>query len=236
MGGRCPGSGGGIRGTEFIVRLSPAARTLIIDLLEGGLTFTPRGGRQRNFSSGIRVIKWNAARRHRIGRIRAYRGAGDRTLARRRGYYDKILPSKRQRGVSSSGATGGGGNLSNNGARAAVMNPSAPTGRAIRWRNANGAHGSFTPATGLYNRGADRCRRVSFLWTRADRKRFAGTGWVCRTANGGLQFGVGHMTEVRQAAGCIPIGGGKRVPAGQLFHNGQVVMRCEPDGSWLRIK
>lgn len=92
-----------IRGTDFVLRLNPATRTLTVELLEGALSFKPTGGQaERAISPGVWVIKWferRTGRQYRIRRVRAYRSAGDRVLARRRAYYDRTLPRKVPAGI-----------------------------------------------------------------------------------------------------------------------------------------
>ncbi len=208
-----------------MLRLNPASRTLIIELLEGALSFKPTGGQaERPISPGVWVIKWferRTGRQHRIRQVRVYRPAGDRVLARRRAYYNRILPAKRKAMRSNSGVgshaarrkwcrdnpgrpgfyikdktggyirepsgsyeyykcrrTGGAaskgrsGALSNQAAKGAILNPGWPVSRTVRWREASGAHGSYTPpraSTRAARTGAGKCHffgpaRIAFGW------------------------------------------------------------------------
>jgi hypothetical protein len=229
-----PGGSIGIRGTDFVLRVTPRTRTMVVELLEGALSFKATGGQaERAISPGVWVIKWferRTGRIYRIRRVRVYRAAGDRVLAQRRGYYDRVLPRGRKAAAPTTG--GKTGIQSNQGAKAALLNPAWPVGRSSRWREPNGAYGTYTPASGIYPEGNNRCRQVSFIHTRSDGVRYAGTGHVCLLATGGISFGVTRMTKVK-GTGLTCNLGGKIYPLGQVV-NGW--LKCMPNGVWKRVR
>lgn len=244
----------GIRGTDFVLRLNPATRTVVIELLEGALSFKPTGGQaERAISPGVWVIKWyerRTGRQHRIRRVRAYRSAGDRVLARRRAYYNRVLPAKRRAGAGAAARS----YATTQAAIAAILDPNWRTGRAAQWRYKNGFHGNVTPNTGFYRQTKPpaNCRKTSYAYFSPEKKRAVASGYVCRWDDGVIVTVVRPITGrrnreiMRRATGGRPAGSrqtrdctmsGKIYPLGSEFHNGPVVvLKCLPNGVWLRVK
>lgn len=108
------GSAIGIRGTDFVVRLSRAARTLVIELFDGALALKLKGKRRATaLGLGIWTIKWsgrNGGPPYRASRHMVPAWGKTAALKRRRAYYNRVLPAKAAGRGKSSGAGSGNKN------------------------------------------------------------------------------------------------------------------------------